>query len=310
MKAIQTIILLFIINFAFTQSTVHLSILEEGRGLLRSRSDECFVIAPYHLVEGVEARSITITGYKQKVSKGKFIKQFPGDIAIIKVESGADQDCQNFSVPKNYAESLEKTFDGYLEIRNEDGSINQEMVHLKKKSSEGITIQAKDPNFQFAKGMSGSSLFGNFNGVRTYLGMLLSVDESNTKYGNVFQADDMERIMQEFFDTGLPNIQNKTVYPQDNYNKTTTSPQECESNNTGDYCFQNSTNKQINIFIRSLDKKKKKYSISIGPNQTQCFYSLPIGVYEFKDLMDFVSSFCTIKGQIKVERCRSNTYRI
>jgi hypothetical protein len=209
------ILIIFCINgqskILFSQTTVHLSIIEDGRGILRTRGNECFVIGPYHLVEGAEARTVTITGNKQKISTGKFIKQFPGDIAIIKIETGAEQECQNFSVTKNYADILEKAFEGYLEIRNEDGSIDQEVVNLKKKSAEGITIQSKDSHFEFAKGMSGSSLFTNVNGVKTYLGMLLSVDESNTKYGNVFQADDMNRIMEEFFENPTSLTKSTTV---------------------------------------------------------------------------------------------------
>ncbi len=191
--------LLLLTGLIFAQNTVHLSIVEEGRGILRSRGSECFIVAPYHLIQNAETKTITITGENQKTSTGKFIKSYPGDIAIIRIEKGANQDCTEWKISKSFTTLLKNSYEGFLEIRNDDGSFDHEPMYFKKQTDQGITIQAKDPSFEFAKGMSGSSLFSNINGVKTYLGMLLSVDESNSKLGNVFQADDMDRIINDFF---------------------------------------------------------------------------------------------------------------
>jgi len=185
------------------QNTVHLTVVDEGRGILRSRGNECFVIAPNHLINDAQAINVDISGENRKKSLGKLEKSFPGDIALIRIESGAYQNCSSWNVIKDYTSVLNNVFEGYLEIRNEDGSVDQELMLLKNKTYEGITIQAKDKSFEFSKGLSGSSLFSDISGVKIYLGMLLTVDENNTKSGNVFQADDMDRIMKEFFDTNF-----------------------------------------------------------------------------------------------------------
>jgi hypothetical protein len=213
MKAIYTLFFVILLKSICAQSTVHLSILEEGRGILRSRGNECFIIAPYHLVDGAENRQVVVTGDNQKVSQGKYIKQYPGDIAIIKIEGGASQGCTEWDIVKSFTQLLNNTFEGFLEIRNDDGSFDHEPMYLKRKTDQGITIQAKDANFEFSKGMSGSSLFSNINGVKTYLGMLLSTDDNNNKIGNVFQADDMDRIMGEFF-IGPLGVKTKEVSTQ------------------------------------------------------------------------------------------------
>jgi hypothetical protein len=200
MKAIQTIIFLVLINSIYAQTTVHLSILEEGRGLLRSRGNECFVIAPYHLFDGAENRNIVITGDNQKISQGKYIKQYPGDIAIIKIEGGAAQECTEWNIVKSFTPLLKNTIDGFLEIRNDDGSLDHEPMYLKRKTDQGITIQAKDANFEFSKGMSGSSLFTLAKSKKIYLGMLMSADSSNSKIGNIFDAKYMDNIIGDFFD--------------------------------------------------------------------------------------------------------------
>ncbi|MBK9736883.1 MAG: hypothetical protein IPO92_18770 [Saprospiraceae bacterium] len=187
------------INLITSQSTVHLQSTEEGRGIVKSRGNECFIIAPDHLFPRKSSEKVIVSGDNQKISRGKYIQSYPADIAIVRIESGADQECKEWKTVQNYNSLLEKTNEGYIEIRNDDGSYDHEPMYLKSKSMSGITISPKDNSFEFSKGMSGSSLFTNLNDEKVYLGMLLSVDEENSQSGNVFQADDMERIMQEFF---------------------------------------------------------------------------------------------------------------
>jgi hypothetical protein len=241
---------------SFAQNTVHLSIIEEGRGVLRSRGNECFVITPKHVIEGAELRTITITGENQKSSTGKFIKSYPGDIAIIKIENGAAQECSEWDIRKSFSTLLQNTFEGYLETRNDDGSFDHEPMYLKKKTDQGITIQAKDNAFEFSKGMSGSSLFSNINGVKTYLGMLLSTD--NSKLGNVFQADDMDRIVSEFF-TESQSITNLSKIEQSNKSTSTKSYEEEGFKYELIKSVKNGDNIKLSFLITSLVKDDINY---------------------------------------------------
>ena len=96
----------------------------------------------------------------------------------------------------------------------------------------------------------------------------------------------------------------------EDYNNPETVNKECIKLATGDYCFENRTNKKKKMFIRNVNRKSKEYSLTISPGQTQCLYSLPNGIYDYQDGFSFDLLYPTIKGQIKVETCKSKTFVI
>jgi hypothetical protein len=187
------------IPFLLGQTTVHLQSAEFGRGILKPRLGECFVIAPLHVVEG-GAGSVTITGARNVQSTGVFAQGFPGDLAVVRVVDGGQQACTDWETAENYDEILSNTLEGFLELRREDGSTRLMQVFIPEKTSETITIEPKRPNQSFTKGMSGAALYTLVEGKKVYLGMLQEVDSENG-WGYVIQADDLERILGGFFDS-------------------------------------------------------------------------------------------------------------
>ncbi len=187
-----------------SQNTVYLESGEFGRGILKSRSGESFVIAPFHVVENLMGGQISIYGNRNILSKGELIKSFPGDLAIIRIVGGGTQESTNWIVDANYSSNLDQLMEGFLEMRNNDGSADLMPVSILNKDDQNITIEPKKSGETFKKGMSGSSLFANVNGKKTYLGMLLSIDDENESMGFVFQVDDMERILEGFFEPAAP----------------------------------------------------------------------------------------------------------
>ena len=188
-----------------SQNTVYLESGEFGRGILKSRSGESFVIAPFHVVENLMGGQISIYGNKNILSKGELIKSFPGDLAIIRIVGGGTQESTSWKVDANYSSNLDQLLEGFLELRNNDGSADLMPVSILNKDDQNITIEPKKQGETFKKGMSGSSLFANVNGQKMYLGMLLSIDDEDERMGFVFQVDDMERILGGFFETSKPN---------------------------------------------------------------------------------------------------------
>jgi len=193
-----TLIFLFVIAFQLlAQETVFVESTQKGKGILKSRSGECFVITPEHVVHE-DASILSITGSKNVLSNGKLVQAMEDlDIAIIRVTDGGTQNCTNWSVPSNYTSILDNTVDAYLELRDENGGTQLIQVFINGKDEETISIVPKLSKDIFIKGMSGGSLFTQYDGKKIYLGMLQEIGEEGEGY--VFQADDMERILGGFF---------------------------------------------------------------------------------------------------------------
>lgn len=88
---------------------------------------------------------------------------------------------------------------------------------------------------------------------------------------------------------------------------------DCEKNNTGDYCFTNTTSVNIKIHICPITEDfytAKKLGISLAPGETKCFYNLVSGVYKYKANGRFSSLESSSSGQIKLEKCKSETLAV
>lgn len=193
-------LLIFFFSILFlqihAQQSVYLESSEKGRGVLKSRGNECFVITPAHVVKE-SIKNISITGEKNVLSKGRLVQILAPDLAIIRVTEGGTQNCDSWSMPKNYFTILDNSIEGYLELVQTSGSKKRVQVFISEKDEEIITIEPKRVNQPFLKGMSGASLFTQYDGKKIFLGMLQEVDENGNGY--VYQADDMERILGGFF---------------------------------------------------------------------------------------------------------------
>lgn len=234
------------------QTSVHITSNKTGRGILKERENEVFVIAPQHIFDN-EISSCKIVGERNVSSHANLLQTFPIDIAILKIEDGGKQRYSDWTIASTFEMILNNSFSGYLEFREEDGSVKLIKVDIVAKDNEFISIQSYENMTSLIKGLSGSTLFANTNNEKVFLGLLLDIDES---IGHVIRADYMMNILSGFF----PNkeiIKPKDVVP--NITKST-------NKELGDICFLN----------------KRKYSVRVNnsnvrfmtlePGESQCWY--------------------------------------
>jgi hypothetical protein len=102
---------------------------------------------------------------------------------------------------------------------------------------------------------------------------------------------------------------NRPLNSNESYNNPETVNKECQTKNTGDYCFQNLTN--LNIRVRIDIPKVGLMFLTLKPGQTQCFYNINSGAVEYCLMnADIWGSSCFSDGQILIEKCKSKTFVI
>jgi len=207
-KVLLSILCLIVFFQIQAQESVYLETVEHGRGLLKSRSGECFVITPAHVVNESMSK-ISIIGNKNVLSGGNLVQELSSDLAIVRIIDGGTQNCTTWFVPKNYSDILNSTVDAYLELRENNGGSKLLQVFITEKDEETITIVPKRNTDSFVKGMSGGALFTQFEGKKIFLGMLQQMGDDGEGY--VYQADDMERILGGFFEENKSNSSNITM---------------------------------------------------------------------------------------------------
>lgn len=79
----------------------------------------------------------------------------------------------------------------------------------------------------------------------------------------------------------------------------------CQTDNTGDYCFQNLSAKEVDVVITFNNRGVKSAKVLIG--QTKCFFSMESAVYEFSIRVD---GHKIDYGDLLVQQCKSETYVI
>jgi hypothetical protein len=188
-----------------SQETVYLKSGEFGRGILKERGGECFVIAPFHVIAESVEDTISVIGDKYVVSKAVFVQGFASDLAILRIVGGGQQYCAFWEVSEDFTDILDVSYEGYIDLRTEYGNTSKLQVYIKETGDGVITIEPKTNKGNFSKGMSGSSLFTTYQGKKIYLGMLQQVDDGK---GLVLEADNSYRILQEFFE---PNKEHKKL---------------------------------------------------------------------------------------------------
>ncbi len=198
MRLIILLISVTISSSIFSQNTVYVNVPggNEGRGILKSRGEECFVITPKHVIGDYDLDKVSIIGDKKVKSFASIEHQYKEDLAILRVEGGGTQKCTEWSVEDKFESIIDNNISGFVEYRDSDGSVQKADVEVIGVNSEEIHIQRKDAMSGFVKGWSGSSFFVNSNGQRTYLGMLYQIEG---RKGYVMRADHMFNVMTSFF---------------------------------------------------------------------------------------------------------------
>lgn len=132
---------------------------------------------------------------------------------------------------------------------------------------------------------------------------------------------------QENINSQSPNLgfNDQPLNSNEHYNNPATVNSDCKEKKSGDYCFFHSR-KDTTFYIQLIPNGAKgdtKWTMTLTPGQTQCFYELPVGVYNYwikfraTGAAAVQSKFSGgdgmithLKGQITVNQCRSKTYTI
>jgi hypothetical protein len=125
--------------------------------------------------------------------------------------------------------------------------------------------------------------------------------------GNLAGTDDIKGLFNKKIT--LTNQTSQTINTDSSIvNKTVN--QDCEKNNTGDYCFYNSSEGKVILRIYG------KYgtddiltSLSLNPKESKCIYGYLVGSYGFYAFLE-LSTSSGDAGQILIEKCKSKLYII
>lgn len=113
--------------------------------------------------------------------------------------------------------------------------------------------------------------------------------------------------------TSNRGFNNRPLNSNESYNNPGTVSQECEKNDTGDYCFTNITKMTLNVYHSNKYGGFVEY-LTLNPGETQCFYNLKSGSYSYvvtkKDGYVGYRNNWLYTGNILVERCKSKTFTI
>jgi hypothetical protein len=175
---------------------VHIQARQTGQGVLRGRGTECFVITPYHVVEG-STEAVRVTGVRSSQAKAELLRQLPGDLAILRVDNAGALPCAEWPALDDFPGLLRGQSAGTLSMREADSSQTLVPVTFRGIDDEAIFVRPTRSDDQISKSMSGGSLL--INGV--VVGILLSVEGG---VGTVYQLDDIMRVSAGFFSRATP----------------------------------------------------------------------------------------------------------
>lgn len=99
----------------------------------------------------------------------------------------------------------------------------------------------------------------------------------------------------------------------ENFNNPETVDKECQTKNTGDFCFSNATNMNLKIYLKpSASRTDMAFeTIILKKGETQCSYNLKAKNYGYSVYNNDSNSYNAYSnGQFLVEKCKSKTLTI
>ena len=167
---------------------------EHGQGMVRNRGDDCFVIAPDHVIE--DADDIEVFGFGRRRAFGWHLKTFPEDVGLVQIEKIKGLDCSEpWANGAGLETRLQKAQAGVVARIGPDGGMERWQVFISAFDTEQITVKPIDPGEDFFKGMSGSTL--TIDGE--VAGMLMSTNPDK-RIGIVLRQDYLTDIVRSFFE--------------------------------------------------------------------------------------------------------------
>jgi hypothetical protein len=159
---------------------------EYGAGYTVGRGQECFVVAPLHVVQFAPADSISITDTKGSIAKARLLKgseEF--DAALLQIVGTSALDC-----PADWSDGASSVAAigaaQFLIARKVDdnGRVMQSRFFAASTSREQVELQPFGPNDELREGDSGSALYAG----DALVGLIVSVDTKSRQAVAVTQS--------------------------------------------------------------------------------------------------------------------------
>jgi hypothetical protein len=175
---------------ALAQS-VYIQAREAGQGLSRRVGNECFVLAPEHVIAGATIVSLSVGGIRGILAE--VVTTFADDLAALRITSGR-LNCKPWDVRKDFSTFLVKQNEAVVQTLNPDGSISKRFVRLAEVESRYALVRPASVDDELFQGLSGSAVLAGGELV----GMLQSVD-ATTGAGNVLTLPYIEDLSRQYF---------------------------------------------------------------------------------------------------------------
>lgn len=196
MRFVLLVFLLSLYSILPGQETVYVEAgSESGRGVLKTRGDECFAIVPHHLLRD-HFGTVSVYGEGSVLAQADLVKSYTADLAILRFDKGSNLFCNSWKVDRDFDKVIDVVTKCKLEMRERTGGLSTMAMTVTGIDDEFLYIEPDNFRETIAKGMSGSAVFTEYNGKKVYLGMLQRV---NGKVGEVLKASKMDQTLSDFF---------------------------------------------------------------------------------------------------------------
>ena len=91
--------------------------------MLRGRGTECFVVTPFHVVDG-SLGAIAIVGDAAVRAQSQLERRFASDVAVLRVEAAPNLGCSGWPSAPNVDGLLARHGTGFMLTRESDGSLS------------------------------------------------------------------------------------------------------------------------------------------------------------------------------------------
>jgi len=202
-KHITLILLVLVPISLLAQETIFVEAANQiGRGILRVRGDECFAIMPEHLLYDETSKeehlgTVSVYGEGSVRAEAEKLKSYTSDLVILRFPDDHNLACTSWELDRDYQKVIDVVTKCKVEIREKTGGLATMAGSITNIDDQFLYIQPDNFRDNFAKGMSGASVFTEYNGRKVYLGMLQNIDGNS---GEVLMADEMDKTLSEFFD--------------------------------------------------------------------------------------------------------------
>lgn len=181
------------LGLAASASDVYVRADEEGRGVLRKRGDDCFVVTPQHVLG--KASAVRVTDRVGRTLQANLARKFAPDIAILKLTDASFCVQQEWPIGEDIDTLLANPQSAVLTLRQASGGTLRVPVFVAEyEPIQYIRIRAALNEQPLQKGMSGGVL--TVNGRR--VGMLMEVD-GTLGLGLAFRWNYLSNAVEDFF---------------------------------------------------------------------------------------------------------------